>query len=149
MVATRLKSNGFTLIELVIVIVVLAILAAVGIPQIGGIIQTAKISATKSEMMELKKAIVGSPQNIAGGSYICRGFEGDVGCPPSQLQDLVIKPDTIQVWNRITSLGWNGPYIDSTDGEYLIDAWGAEYVYNSSSRTITSVGSGQNIVTSF
>ena len=140
---------GFTLVELVIVIAVLAIIAAVGIPQIGGMIQVSKTNATKSEMVELKKAIIGNPQAVAGGVYVSRGFEGDVGFAPSRLEDLVIKPDSISSWDRLIRRGWNGPYIDSTDGGYLADAWESAYVYDGSARTVTSNGSGTGLVISF
>jgi prepilin-type N-terminal cleavage/methylation domain-containing protein len=140
---------GFTLVELVIVIVVLAIIAAVGIPQIGGMIQISKTNATKTEMVELKKAIIGNPQAVAGGVYVSCGFEGDIGFAPSRLEDLVTKPDSVSTWDRLTRRGWNGPYIDSTDGGYRADAWESAYVYNGSVRTLTSNGSGTGIVVSF
>jgi hypothetical protein len=130
-------------------IVVLAIIAAVGIPQIGGMIQVSKTNATNSELVELKTAIIGNPQAVSGGVQINRGFEGDVGFAPSRLEDLVTKPDSIPVWNRITRFGWNGPYIDSTDGAYLVDAWGTSYSYDYMSRTITSTGSGESLAVSF
>lgn len=140
---------GFTLVELVIVIIVLAIIAAVGIPQIGGMIQVSKTNATKAEMAGLKKAIIGNPQAVAGGVYVSCGFEGDVGFAPSRLEDLVSKPDTVLLWDRLTRRGWNGPYIDSTEGGFLVDAWESAYVYNGTGRTITSNGSGTSIVVGF
>jgi hypothetical protein len=133
----------------VIVIAVLSIIAAVGIPQIGGMLQVSKVNTTKSEMAELRRAIVGNPQAVAGGTYIDRGFEGDNGFAPSRLEDLVARPDSIPAWDRLTRRGWNGPYIDSTEGRYLVDEWGSAYVYSSSTRTITSNGSGENITISF
>jgi len=142
-------SGGFTLIELVIIIVVLTIVSAIAIPRIGDLIETSKSNATKSELSELKKAIVGTPQVTGGNSYASRGFENDVGFPPSRLEDLVAKPGSVSVYNRITGIGWNGPYIDSTDGEYLLDAWDSVYIYAAAGRTITSAGSGASISVSF
>jgi prepilin-type N-terminal cleavage/methylation domain-containing protein len=141
--------HGFTLVELVVIIVVLGIIAAVGVPKIGGFIRDSRINASKAEMVELKKAIVGNPNVTAGASLIERGFEGDVGWAPSRLEDLAVKPDSVATWDRIQRIGWHGPYIDSTAGDYLLDAWGAAYVYDSGARTITSVGSGENIIVSF
>ncbi len=143
------QCSGFTLIELVIIIVVLAILAAVGIPSIGGMIAASKVNATKSEMLELKKAIVGSPSMVAGGTITSKGFEYDVGFAPSRLEDLVSKPGSVQVWNRITEIGWHGPYIDASDGDYITDAWGSTYAYSNVSRTIMSVNSDDTISVSF
>ena len=143
------QCDGFTLIELVIIIVILGIVAAVAIPNFGDITDNAKITATKEEMRRLKIAIVGDPNINAGGKYVNRGFEGDVGAPPASLVDLAVKPGTLAVFNKFTGIGWNGPYIDSAGNDYLTDAWGVAYVYNPTARTITSNGSGSAITLSF
>jgi type II secretory pathway pseudopilin PulG len=141
--------GGFTLVELILIIVALGIIAAVGVPKIGGFIKDSRGNATKAELAELKKAIVGTAAVTAGNALIDRGFEGDVGWAPSRLEDLAVKPDSVAVWDRIQGLGWHGPYIDTANGDYLLDAWGAAYVYDPQARTITSVGSGENITLSF
>ena len=129
---------GFTLIELVIIIIILGIVAAVAIPKYSGLSEQAKKNATLEEMRRIKTAIIGDPQVIAGGEYIDRGFEGDIGWPPSSLRDLVEKPDSIAPYNKFTRLGWNGPYLDSTEQNYLYDAWGNIYNYDPASRTLES-----------
>ena len=45
----KMNKKGFTIVELVIVIAVIAILAAVMIPTFGGIIKKANLSATQQE----------------------------------------------------------------------------------------------------
>jgi prepilin-type N-terminal cleavage/methylation domain-containing protein len=141
--------SGFTLVELIIIIVVLGILATFSMAKYSDFLQESKIAATRSEMTTIKRAIIGNPQTIAGGHYIDVGFTGNVGHPPAQLYELVRKPDTILAYNAISRLGWNGPYLDSAGGDYLKDAWGRDYAYSPTARTITSVGSGANIVVSF
>jgi prepilin-type N-terminal cleavage/methylation domain-containing protein len=145
----RSACSGFTLIELVIIIVVLGILATFSIAKYSDFLQESKIAATRTEMATIKRAIIGNPQIIAGGHYVDVGFAGNVGHSPAQLLDLVRKPDSISAYNVISRLGWNGPYLDSSGNDYLKDAWGTNYVYNQAERTITSTGSGTNIVVGF
>lgn len=145
----KLDSGGFTLVELVIVIVLLAILAAVAVPRFATMTDSAKIAATKDEMNLLKRAIIGHPAAVSAGAHIERGFEGDVGHPPVTLSELAVKPDSIAAYNRLTRLGWNGPYIDSAAGNYLNDAWGTAYVYQPGSRRILSLGGADTIKVTF
>ena len=140
---------GFTLVELVIIIVVLGILASFAIPKYIDFLNESKITATKSEMATIKRAIVGNAQLTSGGQYTDIGFLGNIGSPPANLVDLVRKPDSLAAYNSLSRLGWHGPYLDSSNGDYLRDAWGSNYVYNPAARTITSVGSGTSIVVSF
>ncbi|MFQ5452564.1 MAG: prepilin-type N-terminal cleavage/methylation domain-containing protein [Candidatus Zixiibacteriota bacterium] len=145
----KLGRAGFTLIELVIIIVILGILAAVAIPKFSTITDSSKITATKKEMLSLKRAITGNPEAITGGRYVDRGFEGDIGFTPELLQDLVLKPDSIASYNKLTSLGWNGPYIDGAENNYLSDAWNVNYIYQPSSRRIISLGGTDSIIVNF
>lgn len=147
--ASELGQRGFTLIELVIVIVVLGIIAAFAVPRFGDLTANAKVTATVDEMQILKKAIIGNPSATAGGEYIDRGFEGDLGYAPSRLQDLAAKPDSISAYNKLTRLGWNGPYIDSAGGSYLKDAWGVNYSYDRATRRIVSTGGSDSLVVTF
>lgn len=146
---TRLGRGGFTLIELVIIIVVLGILAAVAIPRFADMSESSKITATQAEMLALKRAIVGNPQVVAGGVHVDRGFEGDIGFAPQQLSDLANRPGSLAVYDRLTGLGWNGPYIDAGSGDYLKDAWGTDYILQYASRRIVSVGGADSVIISF
>lgn len=143
------NEQGFTLIELVMIIVVLGILAAVAVPRMSGMTESSRVSATKAEMAMLKRAIVGNPQVAGGGRYLDLGFEGSVGRLPTRLQDLGAKPDSIPVYDRFTRLGWNGPYIDTAGSGYLADAWNSPYRYDPAARTIISVGGSDTLTLAF
>jgi general secretion pathway protein G len=142
---TRFNKTGFTLVELVIVIVVLGIIASIAVARISDFVHESRVAATKSEMLEIKKAIVGDPQPIATGQHVSAGFLGDCGFLPERLEDLVTRPDSIPVYDRIERLGWNGPYIDSSAGAYLTDAWKVPYTYDPVARTLVSHGSPETI----
>lgn len=139
----RRDTAGFTLVEIVIIILAIGVLATVAIPRLGNIIGDSKKTATREEMRRLKTAIIGS----ADGNS--RGYENDLGTPPPNLTALVVKPGGAADWNRFSRTGWNGPYINPDGNEYLTDAWGANYIYNSSSRYIQSIGSGDTITVNF
>lgn len=145
----RRPAPGFTLIELVTIIVILSIVAAVAIPRFGSMTESSKIAATREEMLRIKESIIGDPRIVSGGQYVNRGFEGDIGHPPSNLTDLARKPDSIPLYDKFTRIGWNGPYIDSSQQSYLTDAWGNNYSYAPVARTITSTSVTPNIIVTF
>jgi len=145
----QLDQRGFTLIELVIIIVVLGILAAVAIPKFADMADSSRIAATQKEMQSLREAIIGNPQVVSSGVVIDRGFMGDVGFTPSQLVDLAVKPDSVPAYDKLTRLGWNGPYIDGAGDDYLSDAWGTAYSYDPAGRRIVSVGGSDSIQVTF
>ena len=131
---------GFTMIELVMVIVVMAALAAVSVPRINDFITNSKIQASKNEMLQIRAAISGTPDRTAGGRYVDRGYIGDVGALPSSLNDLITNPG-LPAYDYFSRTGWNGPYlVDNGTGEILRDAWLVDYVLNVADSTIRSFG---------
>lgn len=140
---------GFTLVELVIIIVILGIVAAVAVPRFADMANSSRRTATQQELQALRRAIVGNPDVVAGGQVVDRGFEGDVGRPPDRLQDLVTRPDSIPVYDPLTRLGWNGPYIDGTGANYLTDSWNQTYTYDPVARRIVSTGGADSIAITF
>ena len=151
------KNKGFTLVEIVIVIVILGFLAAAAIPKFTGMVEESRINATKNEMQEIEIAIMGASSAVSGGVATQRGYFGDVGYMPAQLTDLVTKPAADSAWNRAANnglgAGWNGPYLnDDGSGSLLRDAWGNSYILTSTTvrsrgpNGIDESGAGDDIV---
>lgn len=116
-------TSGFTLIEIVIVIVLIGILATVAAPRLGDLIENTQISATKDELLKIKEAIVGE-----------NGYWVQVGSYPTAIEDLITKPESVSAYNKFTGNGWNGPYLsDDGTGIYLQDSWENDYVFTDSS----------------
>ena len=112
MILSRTQTQkGFTLIELMIAITILAILADVGIPAFMAYQERARVSATKSNMSLFKNAIM--------------LYQGDTGQYPKKLQDLIKAPrDDERVAKK-----WGGPYIEAKNSEALEDGWSNRFQY--------------------
>jgi len=132
------RNSGYTLMELVMVIILLGILSAVAIPKIGNMIDTSKESSTKQEMQMLRVALIGDASSNVGGEMADKGYIGDVGSLPPNWDALINKPSGVSDWNRNTQSGWNGPYVVDNGGDYKEDVWGNDYSLTDS--TIVSGG---------
>ncbi|MDB6040579.1 MAG: xcpT 8 [Verrucomicrobiales bacterium] len=124
---TRIRSvrhHAFTLIELLLVLVILGILAAIVVPKMSGRTEQARDTAARSQISIFNTAL--------------DAYEIDVGHYPkgkNGLQELVQSPRDSQ--------NWRGPYLKS---EIPNDPWGNPYVYecpgkhNPNSYDILSMG---------
>lgn len=143
MSAKRLqKDEGYSLVELLAVMIIVAIMAAVAMKSLHGVNQTARYERTRQEMDRIARAIAGDQDLNGAGSRVDFGYIGDVGALPPNLDALVSNP----------GLGtWNGPYIDdeyyratgASAVDFKTDEWGRAYGY--ASITITSTGGDQPI----
>jgi general secretion pathway protein G len=112
--------NGFTLVEMLLVITIIGILAALVIPKMVGRSEQARQTAVRADLSAIKTAL--------------DAFEVDNGYYPKSLQDLFQQPNNAK--------NWHGPYLDKVPQ----DPWGNNYLYyypgkhNQNSYDLLSVG---------
>ncbi len=104
----RTQTRGFTLIELMLVLVILATLAAVVLPKFTGRSEDARITSAQTQISQIELAL--------------DTFEIEVGRFPTTAEGLValVKQPTT------AAEGWNGPYLRR---DVPLDPWGEEYQY--------------------
>jgi len=129
--------RGFSLIEVVLVVLIMGILASVAAQKWGGAIEQSRFEATRSEMQALRTAIVGNADLMSNGMRSDFGYVGDVGGLPPNLDALMTNPGGYATWN--------GPYVRNDFTQHAAgfkeDAWGVAYAYDGGV-TISSTGSG-------
>lgn len=101
-----LRTQGFTLVELLLVLVILALIAGLVLPGIIGKAEGAKVRAASSQISRLSMSV--------------ESFYLDTGTTPDSLAELVNEPGDVT--------GWNGPYVKNS---ILKDPWGRDYQYRS------------------
>lgn len=104
--ADRRRSAGFTLLELLVVLAILGLLAAIVGPQV---IKYLGSSKTQTATVQVK--------NIAAGLELFRLDAGRYPLPDEGLQALMAQPTAVPIWN--------GPYMGQASG--LVDPWGNPY----------------------
>ncbi|MCP4584290.1 MAG: type II secretion system protein [candidate division Zixibacteria bacterium] len=134
------QRNGFTLIEMVLVIVIMGIISTIAMKSLQSSTEQRRFDATTEEMEVLARAIVGDERLVSGGVRADFGYVGDVGALPSSLDDLIANPGGYATWK--------GPYFrvdfsEHTD-DHQRDAWNELYTYTGGV-TIASSGGGSAI----
>src|SRR5579872_1021959 len=98
--------RAFTLVEMLLVLVILATLAAIVYPKVMGRSEQARVTAAQTQIANFKTAL--------------DAFEVDTGYYPkgrNGLNDLMVQPRDVT--------GWHGPYLESIPK----DPWGNDYLY--------------------
>ena len=124
---SRIPDPGFTLLEVIVVLSVIAIFAAVVTPSFVQEIGQARIDATQDETQVLYEAMVGPS---TGETRF--GFVGDIGRLPNSFQELAQQsglPAYTTSTVRNVGIGWRGPYVNTgtSTNDYLTDGFGRDY----------------------
>lgn len=136
--------SGFTLIEVVIVMIIIAALAGAITPLVFQAIYARREQATREELKTIKKSIIGEAKKIGHGEEFTFGFAGDVGGVPENL-DRLKTIGTLPAFsfdtNKNMGAGWNGPYMmEQFGGDFKEDPYGTEYIYSTTVYTNTDLG---------
>jgi general secretion pathway protein G len=100
------RTSAFTLVEMLLVVTIIGILAALVVPRVVGRTEQAKVTAARADINGGIKSALGQ-------------FEVDNGYFPKSLQDLITQPSNAK--------NWHGPYFDPP--KLPIDPWGNPYIY--------------------
>ena len=103
------KTKGFTLIELMLVVIIISALAAMVLPRLAGRSEQARVAAANADIRA----------NIATALKLYELDNGQFPTSSEGLQALLVKPSSAP--------NWNGPYLEKDP----TDPWGRPYVYKS------------------
>ena len=101
-----MRQKGFTMVEIIVVVIIIAVLAGAILPRFFGRVGTAKHSVAKQKLSEIEKAV--------------DMFSYDYGRLPQTLDELVYRP------GDIPEDKWNSPTLKPKD---LIDPCVNEFIY--------------------
>ena len=101
--------KGFTLIELMLVVVIIGALVAMVMPRLTGRGEQARVAAASADINA----------NIATALKLYELDNGNFPSSSEGLKALLVKPSSVK--------NWNGPYLERKP----VDPWGREYEYKS------------------
>jgi general secretion pathway protein G len=104
---------GFTLMEMLVVLVVIGLIAAVAVPQVMKLLGSAKHKAAKIQIETLSNSL--------------NAYQLDMGSYPTTAEGLKV------LWKNDDAPDWAGPYVRRE--KQLVDPWGRPFVYAAPGKT--------------
>lgn len=141
----RHQRAGFTLMEIMVVIIVIAVLASVAGPMIGSITDQGKTAATKANMNNIKTALVNFNNDLGRFPFLganskdYANYNSASNVALGNSEDLnVLVNNEVSSTNGYENLGmtasqynkrWKGPYMDAAPDAFIYDAWDNQIQY--------------------
>jgi type II secretion system protein G len=125
-----LNKRAFTLVELLIVIIIIAVLAAIAIPKFANSSLRSKESALKADLKLYRNAV--------------ELFKNDTGVYPAALADLAAAAapangkDSAGNTKAIVATDWKGPYVQDIENDPVS---AAAFTYSTTSPTVGKLSS--------
>lgn len=101
----RVRRHSFTLIEIMIVVMIIGMLAALVGPNIVGNLDKSRVKSTKAQLVSVKNAV--------------QQYYMDMSTYPTRLDELITNPGNEK---------WDGPYLEAKS--IPKDGWGNEFQYS-------------------
>jgi prepilin-type N-terminal cleavage/methylation domain-containing protein len=150
---TMIKKSGFTIIEIIVVIAIIALVTGILTPIIFKYLNESNETATLEEMSNIRDAIIGKngiggyyedlrefpPKYVTDGKFVYCGLIvlNKIKTTYGDLIPCKATGQTFSYGNPITpakgnsEIGWKGPYIMDSGGsmDFLKDSWDRAYIY--------------------
>ncbi|MDQ0288704.1 type II secretion system major pseudopilin GspG [Oligosphaera ethanolica] len=101
----RVRRHRFTLIEIMIVVMIIGMLAALVGPNIVGNLDKSRVKSTKAQLVSVKNAV--------------QQYYMDMSTYPTRLDELITNPGNEK---------WDGPYLEAKS--IPKDGWGNDFQYS-------------------
>ena len=151
--------KGFTLMEIMVVIIVIAILSEVAMPMVTSIVDESRAVATKERMRALKSGLDKYRMDIGryphsrdkfkaeyineAGEYFMTSASGDANPLISDsIYDCPMYFDYLGMASDKYARKWKGPYMETSAEDFFLDGWDGEiyYVYYNKAIWLHSYG---------